>query len=657
MRRTVALGILFSIILFGTAFLNCQVPIAKSANFVGETIYLRADGSIEPSDAPVDVHGSTYTLTGSIQCPRGLYCIQVERSGILLDGDGYTIEGWDPQNEPSLSGTGINVGFENNVEIRNIIITGCVYGIQMQSVSGINIHNTTVDGQFKPEKAYEAYGINLLSCDETSVYQNNLVNNYIGILIQSSNCTIGDNRIMDNAGSGVTMHGSTATFISNIIARNDLGMEIRSSNSLIENNDILSNKRIGVSALDGLSNTFIGNNIAGHNGTDGFGIQMGPYEGNNTFYHNDFENNRIHVEGGDFAAIANIWDNGYPSGGNYWDTYQGLDSYMGSDQNQTGNDGLGDTPFQITQANTDRYPLMEPVRPIPDIGEATIIHDDYTLAIVIAFVIILCLILTLFIFYWRRRKKEALKEPYPSAQGALVVRFIVTVLLTLSIMIILNFAFITAGTYQLGSVELYGGALYFDEILIGFLSSIAGFFLTWIIIIKQDYRSGGLAGILQATLTSALFVTYILGYTAYHQFEMFGLLQYMQPNLVTAWTFTTTLIGCFLGFWLGGFGLKRMQDSSHAPVKSEKRELLSYSRLASGAILVFAGFLTGYAAGYIVWAFIGQVQVMLGGSFPYASEFPPPLIFLLVWAVLGALVFPLAILVKRTNLGSAPSTN
>jgi hypothetical protein len=36
---------------------------------------------------------------------------------------------------------------------------------------------------------------------------------------------------------------------------------------------------------------------------------MGPYEGGNTFYHNDLENNYIHVEGGDFALITNLWDN------------------------------------------------------------------------------------------------------------------------------------------------------------------------------------------------------------------------------------------------------------------------------------------------------------------------------------------------------------
>ncbi len=147
MRRVKALGILFSVVLIATVFLSVQVPIAKSANFVGQTIYIKADGSIEPSDAPVDVHGTIYTLTGDIQCPPRGYCIYIERSGILLDGDGYTIEGWNPENEPIASSFAIYAGFVSNIEIRNIIIKGCASGIEVQSVSGVVIHNTTINGQ------------------------------------------------------------------------------------------------------------------------------------------------------------------------------------------------------------------------------------------------------------------------------------------------------------------------------------------------------------------------------------------------------------------------------------------------------------------------------------------------------------------------------
>jgi hypothetical protein len=58
------------------------------------------------------------------------------------------------------------------------------------------------------------------------------------------------------------------------------------------------------------------------------------------------------------VSYGNIWDNGYPSGGNYWSNYTGVDMKSGFYQNETGNDGIGDMPHTIDANNTDRYPLM-----------------------------------------------------------------------------------------------------------------------------------------------------------------------------------------------------------------------------------------------------------------------------------------------------------
>jgi hypothetical protein len=47
----------------------------------------------------------------------------------------------------------------------------------------------------------------------------------------------------------------------------------------------------------------------------------------------------------------NFWDDSYPSGGNYWSDYTGLD---------LDEDGIGDTPY-IFVGNQDNYPLMRPL--------------------------------------------------------------------------------------------------------------------------------------------------------------------------------------------------------------------------------------------------------------------------------------------------------
>ena len=76
----------------------------------------------------------------------------------------------------------------------------------------------------------------------------------------------------------------------------------------------------------------------------------------NKIYHNNFINNTEH-----FIDEGNqTWDNGYPSGGNYWDDYNESDLYSGSGQNITGSDGFGDESyFEILNFTIDRYPLIQ----------------------------------------------------------------------------------------------------------------------------------------------------------------------------------------------------------------------------------------------------------------------------------------------------------
>jgi hypothetical protein len=65
-----------------------------------------------------------------------------------------------------------------------------------------------------------------------------------------------------------------------------------------------------------------------------------------------------------YQSFNTSWDNGYPSGGNYWSDYKGVDLKSGPYQNETGSDGIGDTPYIIvtlgSPRNQDQYPLMNP---------------------------------------------------------------------------------------------------------------------------------------------------------------------------------------------------------------------------------------------------------------------------------------------------------
>jgi hypothetical protein len=59
-------------------------------------------------------------------------------------------------------------------------------------------------------------------------------------------------------------------------------------------------------------------------------------------------------------GYANIWDKGYPSGGNYWSDYEGVDA---------DGDGIGDTPYVILSVSYKFDETPNPGPPVPIFGE------------------------------------------------------------------------------------------------------------------------------------------------------------------------------------------------------------------------------------------------------------------------------------------------
>ncbi|MBA7691642.1 hypothetical protein ES703_100193 [subsurface metagenome] len=107
----------------------------------------------------------------------------------------------------------------------------------------------------------------------------------------------------------------------------------------------------------GSSNNTLSNNTCENNN---YGILLYS-SSNNLIYHNNFINNDNQA----YDDGTNTWDDGYPSGGNYWSDYASEDENRGENQDIPGSDGIGDTPYYIPgDSNRDRYPLMEPWSPI-----------------------------------------------------------------------------------------------------------------------------------------------------------------------------------------------------------------------------------------------------------------------------------------------------
>ena len=104
-------------------------------------------------------------------------------------------------------------------------------------------------------------------------------------------------------------------------------------------------------------NTVSGNNITNNE----YGIRL-YWSSNNKFYHNNLIDNtqQVYIYS---SGYANFWDDGYPSGGNYWSDYTDVDLYSGPNQDVPGSDGIWDHPYTIDANNQDRYPLVEPWTP------------------------------------------------------------------------------------------------------------------------------------------------------------------------------------------------------------------------------------------------------------------------------------------------------
>ena len=130
-------------------------------------------------------------------------------------------------------------------------------------------------------------------------------------------------------------------------------------NKIVDN--IITDTQYGINLERSARNIIIGNDITAND----VGIQfLDDYSSNSTIYHNNFINNEIRFDDG---VCNNTWDNGYPSGGNYWSDHNPPDIYSGPHQNETGSDGIGDIPYVIEGNNTDRYPLIYPYGFIPSI--------------------------------------------------------------------------------------------------------------------------------------------------------------------------------------------------------------------------------------------------------------------------------------------------
>jgi len=241
-------------------------------------------------------------------------------------------------------------------------------------------------------------GIWLQYSDSNVITRNNFTDNDgPGIYLERSNYNnLTDNFVRNGNSSGIWLEDCVFPGYNTLIGNTVLycrtghpGQEWDGAGILVDdsgrckviNNHVERNSYgIVVGATPATDNLLSRNNIVMND--VGLVLGMAVY---NTIYHNSFIDNNLQVE---FDPLfdplwdpgKNTFDSGYPSGGNYWSDYDGVDVEKGPDQSQPGSDGIGDTPYirahhtsLIDSDIRDRYPLMYPHgNPLPTTYTLTI---------------------------------------------------------------------------------------------------------------------------------------------------------------------------------------------------------------------------------------------------------------------------------------------
>ena len=209
-----------------------------------------------------------------------------------------------------------------NCTVENNIFYNCTHDVIIDEVVNNTVKNNTIKN---------CRSVHLIDSNNNMISYNQIINTSSGFYVQSSNNnTFSKNNLSNNgdesyAGFGLLLEGSSCfnlIELNHICNNKDEGIWLysESNNNIIKNNFITSNK-IGV---------FFGNTIV-----------------DNRVFHNNFYNNTLY-NARDYGS--NIWDDGYPSGGNYWDDYTGIDA---------DGDEVGDTPYDIVGGiNQDLFPFM-----------------------------------------------------------------------------------------------------------------------------------------------------------------------------------------------------------------------------------------------------------------------------------------------------------
>lgn len=229
------------LLLFSIFLLLSAVTIVDSASPAAtrNLIYIRSDGSVEPSTAPIQRVENIYTFTDDVQGS-----VIVERDNVVIDGTGFTLQGtgandygsdsdqnlrtYDVSDQeevdetiiPASNNTGI-YSYAQNLTIMNLKIMEFWCAIELEYSSDNHILGNEITNNNQ--------GIWIHSSTNNALVGNNVTANSNGISLTASHNTVSGNTIADNRGYGIQLVWSFNNISENVITNNDHGIQLDGS--------------------------------------------------------------------------------------------------------------------------------------------------------------------------------------------------------------------------------------------------------------------------------------------------------------------------------------------------------------------------------------------------------------------------------------------
>lgn len=277
----------------------------------------------------------------------------------LINSTGITIKNLNLANNLQ----GVLLAYTVNSTIMNVTASYNFNGIyiwnsESNTISGNNITNNESDG------------IGLYYSNDNRIEDSVVTGNSIGIDVYAASHrnAICNNTVLENIG-GIMLYNSDNNVLSGNKVKGDtkmpnglVGISLTTSKGNFVSGNFVSNNEYFIGGgiileLSSTNNTIVQNTLSENQ----IGILI-RYSNDSKIYHNNFIDNSW--QSFSFNSI-NIWDDDYPSGGNYWSSFTYTDFYSGPYQNEIGSDGIIDTPYTIDENNSDRYPFVNSWTPTP----------------------------------------------------------------------------------------------------------------------------------------------------------------------------------------------------------------------------------------------------------------------------------------------------